>query len=297
MIGDNNKLLKHLTIALTVLLSSATTEISKNSNLRIKQPSPKNITDVHDFKLTSRVIANITKDARPSINFTNIPSISDTYKNVTTRIEMKKLRRRTKSSIIATRGGGRNSIGVLETCTNILQTPYFIKNVQMGSNNIVRVGSVKFSERFDGQVQTVARGVIGLIDGLSGRATSPLTLVTNYNKRENIRVAEHCEKNKCGIAIMGRGPTGIDGTGSVGILFRNDQSKVQLSFRADGSNKAVMMFFRRDGTNIGKLKVDIAIANDYSFEHVEGAIAGIAIYSIGDALKWHKFRLVGLCLQ
>lgn len=214
--------------------------------------------------------------------------------------KVKRRRRRTSSlgEIIVNSIGTGDSTDTMGRCGNILQAPYLIKDVSMGINDVVRVGGCKFAERFEGLRQFDSRGDIGLADTLSGRATNPLRLKVNHNERENIAVGRYCMERfskDCGISLMGRGPTGVVGTGAISVMFRSDKSMVGLSFGAVGASKAVLMFFRRDGHRIEKVRVDITETKEYRFTHRERIIAGVSVYPKGEALKWHKFKLNGLC--
>jgi len=179
---------------------------------------------------------------------------------------------------------------------NMLRTNDLIYNINKGSKVALRIADMTISESFEGLLRSTPREVIGQSDYLSGFPEGPLTLKESHNKRDNLYVTEHCIYGDCdGIALLGRGPAGKKGVGAMSILLDKDTSNLQLSFDAYGASEAEVMFFARNGEKIGTLLVDIQNQNDYSFDSQQNDIAGFSISPIGSQLKWHKYKLVGLC--
>jgi len=185
---------------------------------------------------------------------------------------------------------------------NILSRRNARKEANLGPKIFLKIGQLVFGERFEGQTQIQPKGIIGMSDGLTGGPIGPLKLAANYNDRENLYVEEFCpdDGKRCGIQIKGRGPTGVKGPGAISIMFLRIKKTVQLSFRSSGASRAETWFFDKRGNILGKLEVDIEANTDYKFaddSKGRGRIAGMSIVPKGDALTWHKFSLVGICVN
>jgi len=285
---------KHSSLPLFLLVLIAPTKGSYQSHLRGDTPSNIELTlknDTQEIEGVSEILlANSTeKYINDLIPRSNNGRITDKRHRATRGIIVKAINN--DETLIA---------GTSTDACNIFQKRKWKNKITPGSYDFIRMGLVNFGERFRGLVLHRPKGVIGLSDHLSGTPKAPLTLVSNFNDRENLYVERFCKNdssNKCGFEVKGRGPSGFKGPGSISIFFRKNMKTVQLSFRASGASKATALFFRRDGTYIDKLEVDISETEDYSFTHDDGKIRGIAIFPVGDALNWHKFSLVGLCYQ
>ena len=196
-----------------------------------------------------------------------------------------------------------NFIGAQSTgqC-NMLKRRKARKEDNLGPKIFLKIGQLVFGERFEGQTQIQPKGIVGMSDGLTGTPVGPLKLTANYNDRENLYVETFCPEDgtKCGIQIKGRGPTGVKGPGAISIMFTRIKKTVQISFRSSGASRAETWFFDKWGNILGKLEVDIEANTDYKFtddSESRGRIAGMSIVPKGDALTWHKFSLVGICVN
>lgn len=227
-------------------------------------------------------------------------------------MEMKNINRRlgvVKATPVGVYDG--DSVTAFSTCfrdNDILAQKENIQRYENGPYSIMDLTEgITIAEKFEGLKQDTATGIIGLEDYLHGTPVNPLALSTNHNHREDLWVERDYEteiiykdgkkkkKKNFFLKVMGRGMGGYAGLGAVAIMFDKDKRTINLKFWSDGTSTANVRFYDKKGRELGRLNVDLKITNEYRFSHDNGKIRGMALWSDGEALDWHKMGLVGLC--
>ena len=159
-------------------------------------------------------------------------------------------------------------------------------------NGLVQGNGLAFGERFAGQQlssQTVSFPTVGgssRFDVLSGSPTPSLTLLAG-NANQNLWIGDAGLPSGfmivgCGPAGSGFGPGGA-GHGSIAVLFDEDQSQLGFSIGGQNDSIGVVSFFRRDGSLIGTVNIDLpnlqpsGVPPELSFGFLrDGGVADIA---------------------
>jgi len=192
------------------------------------------------------------------------------------------------------------------TIHNVLDNDDVVNNVPLGIvNKTLKAGNVTFGEKFVGMGLQSPLGVFGIQDELVPKFTldevTALELEPSFSRLQNIYTDVYCANQilgtECSVRVLGLGPAGDKGSGSISIYFDTDQNSLEIKFWSVGATDAVMLFYKRDGEYLGTEDVDIVNDLHYSFKREEGDIAGIAIYPKGDPLRWHKFGIIGVCVE
>lgn len=252
---------------------------------------------------------SLAKEGSNQSNLRKAKNDNDTLENDEAEI---KNRNRRLGLVKATAVGvnRKNGISAFSTCVrenDLLAKRDNIQKTQNGPYSIINLEGISFAEKFEGLEQDSATGIIGLEDYLHGEPIKPLTLSTNHNHREDLWVEREFtkinvfkngkkeKKKQFHLNIMGRGLGGFAGLGAVAILFDKDKHTIDLKFWSDGSSTAVTVFYDKNGRYLGRLDVDLELTNEYLFTHDKGKIRGLAFWSTGEVLEWHKIGLIGLC--
>jgi len=191
------------------------------------------------------------------------------------------------------------------TVNNVLENDDLVNNMTLGMvSDSFKAGTVTFAEKFEGMGLQTQLGVFGIQDELIPKftegETTALKLQSSFSPFQNIYTDKYCANEilgtQCAVRILGRGPAGDKGSGSISAYFDTDQSSLEIKFWSRGTTDAVMFFYKRDGEYLGTEDVDVVNNLHYSFKREEGDIAGIAIHPKGEATRWHKFGITGICL-
>jgi len=192
------------------------------------------------------------------------------------------------------------------TMNNVLENDDVVNNVPLGIvSDTFKAGSVTFSEKFAGMGLKTPLGVFGIQDELIPKFTedtrAALKLQSNLWFSQNIYTDLYCGneilRKQCTVRILGRGPAGDKGSGSISAFFKNDQKSFEIKFWSHGATDLVALFYKRTGEYLGTEDVDVVNNLHYSFKRDERDIAGVAIYPKGEVDRWHKFGITGICID
>lgn len=165
-------------------------------------------------------------------------------------------------------------------------------------DGLVVLKGARFGEHFAGQVVSEN----GVFDTVSGAALSPLTAVPGPPGR-SLGVIRF-PGNKL---LVGQGPKGFPhlsavGEGAIAIEFDNDQAALAFDLRGGEQGEMVVIFLRRDGVEIARLRVGPLAEERYGFARGGGAdpdIAGVLILNTDpegisiDNLAFDRSQLTG----
>ncbi len=170
--------------------------------------------------------------------------------------------------------------GVL-TGTQVVTFEDVTGGVDAGRNydEILVSGGVSFAERFAGQINTTVTGFAVL----SGTPSGNLALAAGV-ANQNLDLSTPAGSN----VLAGLGPNNYPnfnaiGEGSIAILFSKDQSEFGIDILYTDLGKATLDFFRRDGSHIEQVILDLpsSTTSSYAFARVGGTkdIAGVSIFN------------------
>lgn len=168
-------------------------------------------------------------------------------------------------------------------------------NASINHDGVVARSGASFAERYAGQIRSTS----GDFDVLAGSPSRPLMLQVGA-PNQNLNTVYDGASNAT--VIDGLGPLGFPsasaiGEGAIAVLFNEDQVELGLSINGANGGTATASFFRRDGSLIETMLIQLAslaAPQLFAFRRADGLrdIAGLSIHNddLG-GIGYPSFRL------